>query len=134
MGVLAALTFLIPRLLLVDPSRLISESVGMAFLSFCFLQQQLTSLSLFLCSLSSANFSLCASPDQDGAPLLLPSTPERSTTDVQCTLSGVNTTIDKVCLVALDYTGLLTDCNDLYGFLIVIHVYEHNELLNEPEP
>ncbi|KAL4209716.1 hypothetical protein AB4K20DRAFT_1588716 [Rhizopus microsporus] len=88
MGVLAALTFLIPRLLLVDPSRLISESVGMAFLSFCFLQQQLTSLSLFLCSLSSANFSLCASPDQDGAPLLLPSTPERSTTDVQCTLSG----------------------------------------------
>ncbi|EIE80653.1 hypothetical protein RO3G_05358 [Rhizopus delemar RA 99-880] len=57
---------------------------------------------------------------------------------------------DKVCLVALDYAGLSTDCNDLYGSLIqhpnlkkiiidnipsnnIIHAYDRNELLNKPE-
>ncbi|GAN02453.1 hypothetical protein MAM1_0022c01897 [Mucor ambiguus] len=60
------------------------------------------------------------------------------------------TNTEKNCLVALDYAGLSTNCNDLYGFLTqhpnlekvmidtmptesVIHVYERNRLLNEPE-
>ncbi|KAI8329963.1 hypothetical protein BC941DRAFT_441737 [Chlamydoabsidia padenii] len=60
------------------------------------------------------------------------------------------TNTEKICLVALDYAGLSTNCNDLYGFLTqhpnlekvmidtmptesVIHVYERNQLLNKPE-
>ncbi|CAO3630214.1 unnamed protein product [Mucor hiemalis] len=60
------------------------------------------------------------------------------------------TNTEKICLVALDHAGLSTDCNDLYGFLTqhsnlekvmidtmptesVIHVYERNRLLNDPE-
>ncbi|KAI9475368.1 MAG: hypothetical protein EXX96DRAFT_539968 [Benjaminiella poitrasii] len=60
------------------------------------------------------------------------------------------TNTEKICLVALDHAGLSTNCNDLYGFLTqhpnlekimidtmptesVIHVYERNRLLNEPE-